>query len=152
MADMSKEYTLDESCKMGSLPNPAPLAVPYVPFQNDNPPMYSVDDGLNRGTIFPGLDLPWENTVNTTNPEEGTHLGELSALDFAVFDMQLYMNTHTNDSDVFEMLKYKLKEAEEYRRKYIKAHGPLSLGDIGQFQNEYTWLKGPWPWEYREGM
>lgn len=152
MADMKNEHTLDEGCKMGSLPSRAPLAVPYVPFQDENPPMYNPSDGLNRGTIFPGLDLPWMNTVNRTNPAEDTLLGELTALDFAVYDMQLYMNTHKMDSDVFEMLKYKLEEAEECRRKYVKANGPLSLADAREFSDEFSWLKGPWPWEYTEGM
>lgn len=137
--------------KLGSLPCRAPLSVPFVPFQDENPPMYDSTDGLNRGTMFPGLDLPWKNTVNKSNPAEGTLLGELTALEFAADDLQLYMDTHKNDKETFQMLKNYLEKAEKARKKYVKVCGPVSREDIREF-NEYEWLRGPWPWEYTEGM
>ncbi len=42
----------------GTMPECAPLAVPYVPFQQTNPKRYSQQDALNNGTLFPGLNLP----------------------------------------------------------------------------------------------
>ena len=42
----------------GKLPSSAPLANPYVPFQLENPPVYEASNGIVRGTLFPGLDLP----------------------------------------------------------------------------------------------
>ena len=42
----------------GTLPACAPLANPYVPFQNDNPERYAAGRALMKGTLFPGLDLP----------------------------------------------------------------------------------------------
>ena len=47
----------DDSC--GTLPACAPLAVPYVPFQQKNPKRYSQQDALANGTLFPGLNLPF---------------------------------------------------------------------------------------------
>ena len=41
------------------MPECAPLAVPYVPFQQTNPKRYSQQDALNNGTLFPGLNLPF---------------------------------------------------------------------------------------------
>ena len=43
----------------GRLPSMAPLANPYVPFQIENPPVYEARKGIVRGTLFPGLDLPF---------------------------------------------------------------------------------------------
>ena len=43
----------------GTLPACAPLANPYVPFQNDNPERYAAGRALMKGTLFPGLDLPY---------------------------------------------------------------------------------------------
>ena len=43
----------------GLLPAQAPLANPYVPFQLENPPKYQPQQGVIRGTLFPGLDLPF---------------------------------------------------------------------------------------------
>ena len=48
----------------GRLPACAPLANPYVPFQNENPPKYEARKALIRGTLFPGLDLPFHGMVN----------------------------------------------------------------------------------------
>ena len=48
----------------GKLPSSAPLANPYVPFQLDSPPKYEPRKALVRGTLFPGLDLPFMGMVN----------------------------------------------------------------------------------------
>ena len=48
----------------GRLPAVAPLANPYVPYQMENPPKYEARKGLVRGTLYPGLDLPFMGMVN----------------------------------------------------------------------------------------
>ena len=40
-------------------PNKTPLAMAYVPFQQWEE-LYDADKALNRGTLFPELDLPFE--------------------------------------------------------------------------------------------
>lgn len=54
----------DASYREGRLPMTAPLANPYVPFQAENPPKYEARKGLVRGTLFPGLDLPFMDMIN----------------------------------------------------------------------------------------
>ena len=56
--------TLEQTGAQGRLPAMAPLANPYVPFQLDNPPRYEARKALVRGTLFPGLDLPFLGMVN----------------------------------------------------------------------------------------
>jgi len=138
--------------KLGSLPAPfAPLAIPYVPFQSNNPPQYSSNEGLNRGTIFPGLDLPWANKVNRTNAAENTLLGNLTALEFAVDDLQLFLDTHPDDKDALGAQRYYIEESKAYREEYCKTHGPLTIMEAGQHDN-HAWLDDPWPWDYVERM
>lgn len=48
-------------CKEGTLPDCAPLAMAYVPMQRSVKPVYSTAEALSRGTLFPGLDLPFMN-------------------------------------------------------------------------------------------
>ena len=86
------------SDNQGTLPSCAPLAAGFVPYQQDNPATYESCDGLTRGTLFPGLDLPLFNMPNKSNPYAGTPLGELMALDFAVKELNLYLDTHKDDS------------------------------------------------------
>lgn len=138
--------------KTGRLPlsQHAPLAVPFVPFQTENPPQYSPREGFNRGTIFPGLDLPFQNHVNHTNPEANTLLGELMALGLALTDLHLYLDTHPHDKEVFAIFRHYNELLTNRKEEYTKTHGPLTLADVPQ--GDYaSWVQGPWPWEFREG-
>ena len=49
----------------GQLPSCAPLANPYVPFQQTGADLYTASCALIRGTLFPGLDLPYGGQENT---------------------------------------------------------------------------------------
>ena len=50
--------------KQGSLPECAPLALAQTPMQCASEPAYDKRMALARGTLFPGLDLPFMNLVN----------------------------------------------------------------------------------------
>ena len=133
--------------KQGRLMKCAPLAAAFIPFQEENPPKYSNDEALTRGTLFPGLDLPFMNVANKNNPYAGTHLGDLMAVDFVLRELNLYLDTHQEDKEAFEMLKSVIALSNEAHRKYVKMHGPVVLKDLADFDS-YTWLHDPWPWEY----
>ena len=90
--------------KSGMLPQCAPLASGHVPPQHEAKPCYGAHEALTRGTLFPGLDLPFMNKVNKSHPYAGTPLGELMALDFVVKELNLYLDTHKNDRQAFEMM------------------------------------------------
>lgn len=134
--------------KNGTLRSCAPLATSYVPAQQTNPPKYGSAEALSRGTLFPGLDLPFMNIANKSNPYAGTPLGDLMSLDFVVKELNLYLDTHPNDKEVFEMMKECIALLEEGRKKYVKMYGPLRLSDL-QYSDHYNWLHDPWPWDYR---
>ena len=139
----------DCSYKQGQLPPCAPLAAGFVPFQLENPPKYSAADALTHGTLFPGLDLPFMNIANKSNPYAGTPLGEVMALDFACHELKLYLDTHKDDQEAFEMLKTLLALGAEGRKRYEKMHGPISIMDLER-ADKFTWIADPWPWEYSE--
>lgn len=137
--------------KRGVLPMCAPLATSWVPPQGENPPMYAPDEALNRGTLFPGLDLPFKNMVNKTNPYAGTPLGELMALWFMIKELQLYLDTHPDDKEAFKALKDAIALEREGHKRYVKLYGPINFTDV-EMSDRYNWLQGPWPWEYCERM
>ena len=66
----------------------APLANAYVPFQSENPPKYEARKALIRGTLFPGLDLPFMGMVNQKE-KNVTPLTELQTLNFAIQELAL---------------------------------------------------------------
>ena len=72
--------------KQGSLPECAPLALAQIPAQKSSEPAYKSGEALSRGTLFPGLDLPFKNIVNQM-PAETTELRELMALDFVTEEL-----------------------------------------------------------------
>ena len=88
----------------GRLPSMAPLANPYVPFQLENPPMYEAKKGVVRGTLFPGLDLPFMGMINQKDLNN-TPLAELQTMAFAIQELALYLDTHREDKETLEMYR-----------------------------------------------
>ena len=136
---------MDNTGKEGRLPALAPLANPYVPFQLDNPPKYEANKGIIRGTLFPGLDLPFMGMVNK-NELPVTPLTELQAITFAIQELALYLDTHRQDKEALELYQNYQKLYKEGMKKYEKLCGPLN--HLSETDGEYKWLNDPWPWEY----
>ena len=132
---------------MGCLPGCAPLANPYVPFQRENSEKYEAPRALIRGTLFPGLDLPFMGLVNRT--EKNTPLGELMALGFAMQELGLYLDTHPHDADAVQLFQQYARLYQEGRQAYEAQYGPLQQSE-GVVDGKYVWLQDPWPWDYME--
>jgi spore coat protein JB len=141
------------ACPRGGAPLPAcgRLAASYVPVQPQGCRRYSPEDALAKGTLFPGLDLPWMNVANATPAGwSGTPLGELMSLNFVVQELGLYLDTHPEDR---EALRYYteyaalLKQGEE---TFTARYGPLRQMQV-TLEGGYNWVGDPWPWEYGPG-
>lgn len=133
-------------CYCGRLPASAPLANPYVPFQIENPPKYEARFGLIRGTMYPGLDLPFQGKVNTRELNV-TPMTELQALSFAIQDLALYLDTHRGDQEALDAYRAYQKMYIACREQYLEHHGPMNHMTMDNSE-EYRWLDDPWPWEY----
>lgn len=140
---------IDAAYKTGMLPADAPLAMAYVPIQRSARPAYESIEALSRGTLFPGLDLPFMNIVNKTLPV--TPLVELSAIDFVCDELGLYLDTHRDDEEAFEMYQTVLALKKEAHMRYMEKCGPVKKSDMLGMA-DYSWLDNPWPWEYRADM
>lgn len=73
-------------------------------------------------------------------------LKELMALDFKLYDIQLYLNTHPFDTDMIEYYQDLAEEAERSRKMYENEFGPLKAVS-GADNCEWKWLNNPWTWE-----
>ena len=135
----------------GHLPAEAPLANPDVPYQDENPPQYEARKALVRGTLYPGLDLPFKGMVNEQE-KPVTPLTELQTLAFAIQELALYLDTHADDMEALEMYRAYQKMYAEGKKKYEAEYGPMNHMSVSG--EKYRWLDDPWPWEYtahREG-
>lgn len=144
MAQREQNMTTDPG--YGVLPACAPLANPYVPYQEKNPPTYPAKNGVVRGTLFPGLDLPFMGMTNDV-PLDDTPLHELQALCFAITELGLYLDTHADDKEAFELFRAYAKLKREGTEVYEKQYGPLTAAAAAEGA-AYNWLSDPWPWEY----
>lgn len=131
--------------KCGNLPDCAPLAIGTIPAQSSALPQYQAEKALARGTLFPGLDLPLGNIVNSGTAN--VPLAELMAIDFACHDLSLYLDTHAGDQEAFETYQDLKRLAAEGRERYVNLYGPITKEDLKNEQR-FTWLNGPWPWDY----
>ena len=137
----------DMSYKNGSLPGAtAPLAMAYVPMQSCVSPSYEAGEALARGTLFPGLDLPLMNIVN--DEVEMTPLTELMSISFVTDELGLYLDTHSDDREAFDMYQTFLALKKEAEKRYTEKFGPVCKTDM-LGMNSYSWLRDPWPWEYQ---
>lgn len=140
-----EQIKYDNSGTEGKLPAMAPLANPYVPFQLENPPKYEPRKALVRGTLFPGLDLPFMGMVNK-NEQPVTPLTELQSMAFMIQELALYLDTHRDDQEALELYRTYQKLYQKGRETYEKECGPLN--HMTHTEGEYKWLDDPWPWEY----
>lgn len=142
-----KSANADRNYKNGSLPGmSAPLAVAFVPVQTSVTPTYEAGEALSRGTLFPGLDLPFMNMVNKNHDD--TPLSELMAIDFVTDELELYLDTHADDSEAFAMYQTFLALSKEAHSRYVQQFGPISQSDM-LGRSSYCWINDPWPWEYQ---
>lgn len=129
----------------GTMPSCAPLAVPYVPFQQENPKRYQNMEALSEGTLFPGLNLPFHLAKNG-RPVARCPRTELMALTFVVHELGLYLDTHPEDEEAFALYQNYVKLLKQARKTYVEKFGPLVQTDAAMDET-YTWVNTPWPWQ-----
>ena len=130
----------------GRLPAMAPLANPYVPFQIEGPVRYEPRKAMVRGTLYPGLDLPFMGMVNQNNLPV-TPLSEVQVLAFAVQELALYLDTHPEDTEALELYRQYQQLYQKVSQAYEREKRPLNHAAPGQ-RDTYAWLDDPWPWEF----
>lgn len=128
----------------GIVPKCGMLATSYVPIQRSTENSYTADKALARGTLFPGLDLPFLGMINQ-GVCASTPMKELMALGFAVQELGLYLDTHPNDAEATAMFQKYNKLYCEGTAEYERRYGPLQMTASGS--PEFDWVNDPWPWD-----
>lgn len=122
---------------------------PEIP-RND---LYSPEEGLLRGNMFPSLYKPYKNynllKIISKNEKESLLL-KIYALDFAINDLNLYLDIYPQDQEKYLLFKEYTLENEKLKKEYEMKFGPLCLTDV--YAMQYVWYKNPWPWENEEAM
>ncbi|MDD6275488.1 MAG: spore coat protein CotJB [Clostridia bacterium] len=73
----------------------------------------------------------------------GMLLNQLDAVQFAMWELHLYLDTHPGDIGALKLYKKYEEKNQKLTEEYEENFGPLfSNADPG-----VSWLKNPWPWD-----
>lgn len=72
-------------------------------------------------------------------------LKKIGTYQFAVADMNLFLDTHPNDVSSLQKREEYLKELSPLVKEYETKFGPLTKKQNGA--NSWSWVKDPWPWD-----
>jgi len=76
-------------------------------------------------------------------------LRQLSALDFMLVELNLFLNTHPNDQQALARFYATLSQAQMLRRTYEGMYGPLTVTYTNAVnEQQWQWICKPWPWQY----
>lgn len=75
-------------------------------------------------------------------------LHRIKAYDFAIVEMNLYLDTHPEDPQALALLKLYVEKRCQLIGEYEAAFGPY-VNTVDDVQgNTFTWVKDPWPWDF----
>lgn len=122
--------------------------------ENSNKKQELVNDeiGLIRGNMFPNEYKPYKNiTPNkiSTNNEQDALLLKIYEIDFAIKDLNLYLDLHKEDQYMYEIFQNYCINLEKYKKTYEKMYGPLCIDSY--LSDTYEWTNNPWPWNQDGG-
>ncbi|MGZ0053037.1 spore coat protein CotJB [Brevibacillus gelatini] len=74
-------------------------------------------------------------------------LEQLQAIDFALVELNLYLDTHPTDSNAIEQFNDLTEKRWALANEYEKHYGPLQ--NLGRSYSGYPWQWNdePWPWQ-----
>lgn len=74
----------------------------------------------------------------------------IHAYDFAIYELELYLDTHKNDTKAIMRRDAFIKERGALVKEYESKYGPLVVTARDVRSNTWSWVDNPWPWEYKE--
>ncbi len=74
---------------------------------------------------------------------------QIDALDFAILEMGLFLDTHPTDQTALAKRAQYMTERAEAVAKYEAQFGPYEVTKRKvRGTEQWTWINDPWPWEY----
>ncbi len=130
----------------------------YINFDINNYNYYNLDDnktelfdsfeGFNKGNLFHDLYSPYKNHdyMLKVSGERDNLLLKIQVLDFALNDLNLYLDLYPNDTKCINIFNDYNKKNKECIMEFEKKYGPLTVCGLN-YDNEFSWINNPWPWD-----
>ena len=109
--------------------------------------------GLQRGNMFNDEYKSYKglNPNNiVANTEKDALCLKLFQTNFAIIDLNLYLDLHPDNKEMYQLYKKYVNEFENYKKMYEEKFGPLEITDATS--ENYSWIKNPWPWDKDGGI
>jgi spore coat protein JB len=74
-------------------------------------------------------------------------LEKLQAVDFALVDLTLYLDTHPNDYQAIQQFNQLAQQRKQLKKQYEAAYGPLLQYGHSYSNYPWNWNDTPWPWQ-----
>ena len=105
-------------------------------------------EGFQRGNMIRNEYIPYKNynaipLVPKTEMER--KLYEIMKLDFAIVDLNLYLDMHPEDNDAYQLFQNYVNSHKKAIKDYNETFGPIVVTNAKY--NSYEWPKNPWPWD-----
>jgi spore coat protein JB len=73
-------------------------------------------------------------------------LREIQAADFALIELNLYLDTHPYEQRTITIYSNMVQRAKMLRDTYERLYGPLTITSP-YVKCPWQWIDSPWPWE-----
>jgi len=111
---------------------------------------FNANEGFAKGNMQSNIYKPYKLTnpsLPSVSNDRQRLLLEVQKYSFAMWDLNLYLNTHPTDRKVmmlFDQYRTSYKKAvNDYENKY----GPLHVENTNTNSGYWAWNRSPWPWE-----
>lgn len=72
-------------------------------------------------------------------------LKRIASYDFAIVELNLFLNSHPNDSATIAKLDEYINKSNKLRQDFESKFGPLTA--VSEDGNRWAWISDPWPWD-----
>ena len=72
---------------------------------------------------------------------------ELMALQFAIVELNLFLDTHPDDEQALRDYNRLVEQFEMAKKAYTEKYGPLVNFGYGKSKHPWQWVNEPWPWD-----
>jgi spore coat protein JB len=74
-------------------------------------------------------------------------LEQLQAVDFALVDLTLYLDTHPQDYQAIQQFNQLAQTRKQLKKQYETSYGPLQQYGNSYSNYPWNWDNAPWPWQ-----
>jgi len=79
------------------------------------------------------------------NEHANALMNDLMKVDFAIIELNLYLDTHPNDKKALDLYNEFVEQSNILRREYEEQHAPLT-STMSYSKYPWQWVQGEWPW------